>query len=204
MIKANKAAIDMAIKPGVPMKIFAESIIGVSEFANDTESKIPTVAISNKVYNTVTMPTEASIPKGIFLWGFLTSSDMLAIFSKPPKDMKIKPAVTKIGLIPLGAKGLKYEALILGNPRTTYNAIRASRPITRKTWNLAAVFTPIIFKNTKQRQIIIEAIITSVPVAKKIISDMPNIAKALLSDKAAQPKKPDTVPTKGPKLLLIK
>ena len=133
VIKANKAAIDMAMKPGVPIMIFEESAIGVSELMNVPGSNTPTVTISIRVYNIVTATAEVIIPSGIFFWGFFTSSEMLATFNNPPKEIKINPAVEKTGLTPSGVKGVKFEVSIFGNPRMVYKSIRISKPITRVT-----------------------------------------------------------------------
>jgi len=83
-------------------------------------------------------------------------------------------------------------------------AIKTNKPETSETWNLAASFTPIEFNTTKNTQTRIEETKTGNPVKIKIISDIPNMAKALFNDNANQLKKPDIVPINGPKLLLIK
>jgi hypothetical protein len=186
------------------MKILAASAIGVSEPESESDFKIPTVVTMVRVYNIVTTPTDVIMPNGIVFWGFLTSSETLATFNRPPKEMKIKPAVMKMGLNPWGARGLKYEGFNFGIPTMIYNPIKISKPITRETWSLAASFTPSIFMNIKQKQSRTEDIVTFIPVTKKIISDIPNIAKALFRDSANHPNRPDIVPTRGPRLRLIK
>ena len=105
VIKANSAAIEMMMNPGVPVMILAASAIGVSEPEKSFAGKTPTVTIRIRVYIIVTVTTEKIMPRGIFFLGFLISSETLATFNNPPKEMKIKPAVAKIGLIPLGVKG---------------------------------------------------------------------------------------------------
>ena len=51
---------------------------------------------------------------------------------------------------------------------------------------------------------IAEVINGLMPIIKKIISDIPNMANALFKDSANQPKNPEIVPIIGPKLLFIK
>ena len=54
------------------------------------------------MYKSETTKKEVSIPKGIFLAGFLTSSATLAIFVNPPYETKISPAVANSSLgVPL-------------------------------------------------------------------------------------------------------
>ncbi len=85
-----------------------------------------------------------------------------------------------------------------------YKTIIINKLDTSDTWNLAASFTPIVFNKMKKIQTRIEEINTGNPVMIKIISDIPNMAKALFNDNANQLKKPEIVPINGPKLLLIK
>ena len=55
--------------------------------------KVPTETKRSAVYNRVTDIMDASIPRDIFFFGEITSSEMLAMLIKPPNETNIKEAV---------------------------------------------------------------------------------------------------------------
>jgi hypothetical protein len=147
---------------------------------------------------------ESIIPRGIFLVGFFTSPDMLAIFKSPPNDIKTNPEVTKTLLKPFGIKGVKLTPETFPAPPMIKKSIIAKRATTSITSNFAASLTPAMLRITKNRQIKKEEIKTGNPKVKYSISAIPKTAKADFKHKAAQLKKEDAVPTSGPRLLVIK
>ena len=132
VIKANREAIEIIINPEEPITIFAESATGVKEVLSLEGSNVPMTIISINTYKIVTTVIEVIIPKGKFFLGFLTSSAILATFSSPPKEIKIKPAVVNMEPMFLVINGLNRLKLILGIPKIIYITINESNPATNK------------------------------------------------------------------------
>ncbi len=101
--KANNAAIVMAIYPGIPLKVRAAPAIGVRERLNSSGLETPTVTINTAAYRIVTTAKDEMRPRGMFLCGFFTSSDILAIFKRDRKSTRLNSIHIPLSRMPSSA-----------------------------------------------------------------------------------------------------
>ena len=103
--KARMDAMIRTMYPGFPANTLAASAIGVSELANRSPGKTPTVTNSVAPYTSMITIMEEIKPLGILTLGFLTSSETHATVNNPPKDTKIRAALEIRRPAPRAEKG---------------------------------------------------------------------------------------------------